>query len=251
MEIESEIREIFGHLKTRIRLNKEMGMDPPSLSPDALKYFENNSVVERNSISNSIAKDHLPSLESLSRDIGECQRCKLGKTRANIVFGEGSPEARLVFVGEAPGREEDIAGKPFVGEAGKLLTRIIENGMGLKREDVYICNVLKCRPPNNRDPEKDEIKTCIPFLKEQIRIIRPEVICVLGRVAGRVLLGGDFKITQERGKWRSYMDIPLMPTYHPAYIVRNPLRERQLKTHVWEDVKKIMKVLGLEVKKNA
>ena len=247
MEIESEIREIFGQLKTRIRMNKEIGMDPPSLSPDALKYFEKNIVFERSVVS----KDHSLSLESLRQSIGECQQCKLGKTRANIVFGEGPPGARLVFVGEAPGREEDIAGKPFVGEAGKLLTRIIENGMGLKREDVYICNVLKCRPPKNRDPEKDEIKTCIPFLKEQIRIIRPEVICVLGRVAGRVLLGGDFKITQERGKWRSYMDIPLMPTYHPAYIVRNPLRERQLKSHVWEDVKKIMKVLGLEVKKNA
>jgi DNA polymerase len=162
------------------------------------------------------------------------------------VFGEGSSEADLVFVGEAPGREEDLAGRPFVGEAGRLLTRIIENGMGLTRDEVYICNVVKCRPPKNRDPEADEIGACIPFLKKQIELINPQVICILGRVAGQELLGKDLKITWERGIWHSFMDIPVMPTYHPAYILRNPSAKRQ----VWEDIQKIMKHLGLEVKKN-
>ncbi len=189
-------------------------------------------------------------LERLENSIGDCRRCKLWRNRKNIIFGEGSSQARLIFVGEAPGREEDIEGRPFVGEAGKLLTRIIENGMGLKREDVYICNVVKCRPPNNRDPERDEIDTCLPFLKEQIRIISPEVICTLGRISGRELLGRDFKITRDRGKWYSYMGIPVMPTYHPAYILRNSSRERELKGQVWEDVQQIMVRLGLEVKRN-
>ena len=250
MEIEYEIKEVFELLKSQIRMHRDIGMDPPFLSPEGLRAFKYNPDVEKPSISHSMAEDPALSLESLRTTIGDCQRCKLSKKRTHIVFGEGSPLARLVFVGEAPGREEDVAGRPFVGEAGKLLTRIIQNGIGLNREDVYICNVIKCRPPNNRDPEQDEIETCIPFLKEQIRIIRPEVICVLVRVAGRSLLGGDFKITNERGRWHSYKDIPLMPTYHPAYIVRNPSQENRLKRDVWEDVKKIMKVLGLEVKRN-
>jgi DNA polymerase len=122
--------------------------------------------------------------------------------------------------------------------------------MGLKREDVYICNVVKCRPPNNRDPERDEIDSCIQFLKEQIRIIRPEVICTLGRIACNELIGRDLKITQARGKWHSYMEIPVMPTYHPAYILRNPSRQRQLKGQVWDDIRAIMARLRLEVKKD-
>jgi uracil-DNA glycosylase len=189
--------------------------------------------------------DTLTSLVALRAFIGDCQRCKLHRGRNNLVFGEGSPRAKLVFVGEGPGREEDIIGRPFVGDAGKLLTKIIENGMGLTREEVYICNVVKCRPPGNRDPENDEIETCLPFLKQQLGIIKPEVICILGRIAGQALLGGDFKITHKRGVWHSYMDIPVMPTYHPAYIIRNPSRERELKGQVWEDIKKIMKHLGL------
>jgi len=187
-------------------------------------------------------------LESLRAFIGDCKRCKLSQGRKHLVFGEGSPKARLVFVGEGPGAEEDAAGRPFVGEAGKLLTRIIEGGMGLKREDVYICNVVKCRPPNNRDPEADEVQTCLPFLKQQLAIIRPEVICTLGRIAAKSLLGREFKITQERGNWFSFMGIPLMATFHPAYILRNPSEERPLKRQVWEDVQKIMGRLGLKVK---
>ena len=150
------------------------------------------------------------------------------------------------FVGEGPGRDEDLAGLPFVGEAGKLLTKIVA-AMGLTREEVYICNVVKCRPPKNRDPEEDEVETCLPFLKEQINLIKPQVICVLGRIAGQSLLGKEFKITRERGSWYTFMETPLMPTFHPAYLLRNPSAKRQ----VWEDIKKVMKRLGLEVKKDA
>jgi DNA polymerase len=235
MNTTQEFREIVGQVKDTLIASSEMGLDPPSISSASIKYLQEGFI-------------HLKPLDELKKVIGDCRRCKLWKGRTKLVFGEGSPDARLVFVGEGPGKDEDLAGRPFVGDAGKLLTRIIENGMGLKRDDVYICNVVKCRPPNNRDPEADEVKTCIPFLKEQLRIIRPEVICTLGRIAARELLGKDFKITQERGNWRSFMDIPLMPTYHPAYILRNPSRERELKGQVWNDVKEIMARLDLKVK---
>ena len=195
-------------------------------------------------------QNHPMDLDSLRAFIGDCKRCKLSQGRTHLVFGEGSPSARLVFVGEGPGAEEDAAGRPFVGEAGKLLTKIIESGMGLKREDVYICNVVKCRPPHNRDPEADEVQTCLPFLKQQLRIIKPEVICTLGRIAAQSLLGREFKITQERGNWFSFMGTPLMATFHPAYILRNPSRERQLKGLVWEDVQKMMRQLGLKVRRD-
>ncbi|MBN2062466.1 MAG: uracil-DNA glycosylase [Deltaproteobacteria bacterium] len=212
-----------------------MGIDIPITSSSVPDYLHG-----RNSKNNAV--------EELRNLIGDCRRCELYKSRTSIVFGEGSLQARLVFIGEGPGKEEDKAGKPFVGEAGKLLTRIIENGMGLKRSDVYICNVVKCRPPGNRDPETQEINACIPFLKRQLEIIKPEVICTLGRIAAQQLIAADFKITAERGKWRSFMDIPLMPTYHPAYILRNPSRERELKGLVWKDIREIMERLGLEVK---
>ena len=234
---EEELKEIVSQTKNLVIANKEMGLDPPALSPSTLDYLQTGPL-------------QLNPLEDLRKSIGDCRRCKLHKGRTNLVFGEGSSQARLVFVGEGPGKEEDLEGRPFVGEAGKLLTSIIEKGIGISREDVYICNVVKCRPPKNRDPERDEINACIPFLKQQLNIIRPEVICILGRIAGQELLGKDLKITQDRGKWYSFMDIPVMPTFHPAYIIRNPSRERQLKGLVWEDVKMIMKRLGLEVKKN-
>lgn len=230
-----EFNEIIEQLKNGLIANQGMGLEPPSISASSIEYLRQGF-------------KHLDPLGELKNVIGDCRRCKLWKGRTSLVFGEGSPNASLVFVGEGPGKDEDLAGRPFVGDAGRLLTRIIENGMGLKRDDVYICNVVKCRPPNNRDPERDEVNTCIPFLKEQLRIIRPEVICTLGRIAARELLGRDFKITQERGKWRSFMDIPLMPTYHPAYILRNPSRERELKGQVWTDVKEVMKRLNLKVK---
>ncbi|MGD9031667.1 MAG: uracil-DNA glycosylase [Desulfobacteraceae bacterium] len=228
-----EFREIVSHLKKLVVANMEMGLEGPTLSPSSLDYLDTRT-------------SGFTSLEDLRKYIGDCKRCKLGYGRTNLVFGEGSPQARLVFVGEGPGREEDQAGLPFVGEAGRLLNKII-NAMGLSREEVYICNVVKCRPPKNRDPEGDEIETCLPFLKEQLNLIRPQVICTLGRIAVQALLGKDFKITRERGRWHSFMDIPLMPTYHPAYLLRNPSAKRQ----VWDDIQKIMKHVGLEVKKDA
>jgi uracil-DNA glycosylase family 4 len=245
LNTEAELKAFFGNLKGLIMLHEEMGFEPPSISSEARTYLEDGLEGDQDKAKGI---HHLASLEALQAYIGECRRCKLHRGRTHLVFGEGSPDARLIFVGEGPGRDEDKIGKPFVGEAGKLLTKIIENGMGLTREDVYICNVVKCRPPRNRDPERDEIETCIPFLKQQLSIIRPEAICILGRISGQALLGGDFKITRERGTWHSYMDIPVMPTYHPAYILRNPRRERELKGQVWEDIKKIMKHLGLPQK---
>lgn len=228
-----EFREILGYLKKLMVANMEMGLEAPTLSPSTLDYLDTRT-------------SGYASLEELKKYIGDCKRCKLGYGRTNLVFGVGSPQARLVFVGEGPGREEDEAGLPFVGEAGRLLTKIIK-AMGLPREEVYICNVVKCRPPKNRDPEEDEIETCLPFLKEQLNLIRPQVICTLGRIAAQALLGREFKITFERGRWHSFMDIPLMPTYHPAYLLRNPSAKRQ----VWDDIQKIMKHMGLEVKKDA
>ncbi len=243
MKVQEEVEEIFGYLKNSIEAHRDIGLDPPPISAEDLSYLDDGTL----RVSGNAGRlDHLKSLEALMSYVGDCRRCKLHKGRTRLVFGEGSPQAKLVFVGEGPGRDEDMAGRPFVGDAGKLLTRIIQNGMGLTREEVYICNIVKCRPPGNRDPEGDEIEACIPFLEQQLNIIRPEVICALGRVAGQALLGGDCKISRERGRWYSFLDIPLMPTYHPAYLLRNPSAKRQ----VWEDIQKIMKHLGQEVKKN-
>lgn len=229
-----EIHDILVGLRQYLIAGREWGLEPPSLSQAAREYLDRRP-----------APPHPATLPQLSERMTDCSRCKLWSGRKNLVFGEGSASARLVFVGEAPGREEDLEGRPFVGEAGKLLTRIIENGIGLKREDVYICNVVKCRPPNNRDPEPDEIKACFPFLQEQLLLIKPQVICALGRVAVSTLMGRECRISQERGNWFSWMDIPLMPTFHPSYILRNPAEERRLKRFVWEDVQQIMRKMGL------
>jgi uracil-DNA glycosylase family 4 len=233
MNASEELRDIVTHVKSRLIANAELGLDPPRLSRVPPEPAE-------------ARPPQLNTLEELKSFINDCRRCKLCQGRTNLVFGEGSPRARLLFVGEGPGREEDAAGRPFVGEAGKLLTRIIENGMGVKRQDVYICNVVKCRPPNNRDPEGDEIEACLPFLKKQIEIIGPEVICALGRIAAQGLMGRPFGMNRERGNWFSFMDIPVMATFHPAYLLYNPSAKRQ----VWEDVQKIMNLMGLEVKGN-
>ena len=179
-----------------------------------------------------------PSLAGVREDLGECTRCPLHRTRKTIVFGEGSAKARLVFVGEAPGEEEDNQGRPFVGRAGQLLTKII-GAMGLNREDVYICNILKCRPPGNRNPKDDEIAACEPFLVKQLEALNPEVICALGTFAARTLLRTDVPISAMRGRFHDYHGRRLMPTYHPAYLLRNP----DAKKLVWEDVQKIMKIL--------
>jgi uracil-DNA glycosylase family 4 len=186
----------------------------------------------------------LPLLEAVRTELGECTRCKLHKTRTNIVFGVGSPEARLMFVGEAPGEDEDLQGYPFVGKAGQLLTKMIE-AMGLRREDVYICNTVKCRPPNNRNPEPDELLACEPFLKGQLGAVKPEVIVTLGKFAAQALLREQTPITRLRGQWREYEGIPVMPTFHPAYLLRSPAE----KAKVWEDLKQVMQRLRLPIPK--
>lgn len=177
-------------------------------------------------------------LEDIRTDLGDCRRCGLNAGRTRIVFGTGDPDARLVFVGEGPGYEEDRQGEPFVGAAGRLLTKIIE-AMGLTRDRVYICNVVKCRPPGNRNPLPDEMDRCRPFLKRQIKSIRPRVICALGSVAAHALLGTEAPISRLRGRFHDWEGIPLMPTYHPAYLLRNPEKKRE----VWEDMKQIMVLL--------
>lgn len=183
------------------------------------------------------------SLSEIREELGDCERCKLCGTRNSIVFGEGNPDARLVFVGEGPGRDEDMQGRPFVGKAGQLLTKIIK-AMNLKREDVYICNVVKCRPPQNRNPEPDEVESCEPFLVKQIRSINPEVIVALGSVATGLLLKlRNFKMGQLRGNFHEYEGAKLMVTYHPAALLRNPA----FKKPVWEDMKLVMKELGIPV----
>ncbi|MCK4535135.1 MAG: uracil-DNA glycosylase [Syntrophobacterales bacterium] len=190
---------------------------------------------------------HSPSitLEDIGKELGDCKRCKLHDKRHHIVFGEGSPHADIVFVGEAPGRDEDMQGKPFVGRAGQLLTNIIK-AMGLERRDVYICNILKCRPPQNRNPEPDEIAACEPFLVKQLEAIQPCVICAMGKFAAQTLLKTGTAISMLRGRFHSYHGIKLMPTYHPAYLLRNPGAKKQ----VWEDVQIIMEELkqGSEIR---
>ncbi|MGA8220446.1 MAG: uracil-DNA glycosylase [Candidatus Acidiferrales bacterium] len=183
-------------------------------------------------------------LERIREDIGECTRCRLHKARTKIVFGVGNPKAELVFVGEGPGHDEDIQGEPFVGRAGKLLTQMIE-AMSLRRQDVYICNVVKCRPPDNRLPEKDEIATCSPFLMRQLSVIQPKVICCLGACAAQTLLATNQGISRFRGEWFDFHGSKLISTYHPAYLLRNP----NAKGEVWKDLQKVMAVLGLQAKR--
>ncbi len=178
-------------------------------------------------------------LQAVRNELGDCRRCHLWERRKNIVFGEGNPEAELMFIGEAPGAEEDIQGRPFVGPAGQLLTRLIEK-MGLKREDVYIANTIKCRPPMNRNPAKEELQKCMPFLKKQIAIIRPKVIMTLGDVATRALLGDVGSISRVRGKRFQYEGIVVIPTYHPSYLLRNS----KAKWQTWEDAQKVLRILG-------
>jgi uracil-DNA glycosylase family 4 len=181
-------------------------------------------------------------LDRIRDDIGpNCTRCKLHKARTNIVFGVGNPKAELVFVGEGPGRDEDAQGEPFVGRAGKLLTQMIE-AMGLRRPDVYIANVVKCRPPENRLPESDEIATCSPFLLRQLGVIEPKVICCLGSCSAQTMLKTNQGISRFRGEWFDFHGSKLIATYHPAYLLRNPAA----KSEVWKDLQKVMAFLGLQ-----
>lgn len=182
-------------------------------------------------------------LERIVADIGDCRRCRLCEGRTKIVFGSGNPQAKLVFVGEGPGEDEDLQGLPFVGRAGQLLTQMINNtaakeGMSVRRDDVYICNVVKCRPPKNRTPEPDEMEICGQFLFRQLNVIRPRAICALGATAAKALLGAKEGITKLRGRWHMWREIPVMPTYHPSYLLR-PYNQNA-KREAWEDLKKVL-----------
>ena len=194
------------------------------------------------------AGDPAETLKEVAEQVRQCRKCEIGSTRLNAVPGDGSPRARLVFVGEGPGADEDAQGLPFVGRAGQLLNKMI-NAMGLKRQDVFICNVLKCRPPENRDPKPDEVFNCFPYLKEQLAIIRPEIIVALGKPAANALLENDTAIGKLRGIFHEYHYSPdcppakLMPTYHPAYLLRSYSPENRQR--VWDDLQKVIKELGL------
>src|SRR5438128_6331409 len=189
------------------------------------------------------AEDQKSLLAEMAAVARVCEKCRLAKTRTNVVYGVGSPNADLMFIGEAPGRDEDIQGKPFVGRAGQLLTDIIK-AMKLTRDDVYIANVIKCRPPENRNPEQDELDACRPHIRRQIEIIQPKVIVTLGRVALQSLLEKGYAISAVRGQWLDYNGIKVMPTYHPAYLLRTPAAKKE----VWADMKKVMSALGIEPK---
>jgi uracil-DNA glycosylase family 4 len=174
-------------------------------------------------------------LAQVREQLGECTRCRLSEGRTQIVFGDGNPQAALMFVGEGPGETEDLRGLPFVGRAGELLTQMIEKGLAISRSDVYICNIVKCRPPGNRTPQADEVATCLPFLDGQIDAVQPRVIVALGKPAASLLLGRDVAITKTRGTWHAYRGIPVMPTFHPAFVLRQYTSEnRRL---VWSDLK--------------
>jgi DNA polymerase len=185
-------------------------------------------------------EDGVDPWQALSAEAHNCTACRLSGTRKNVVFGVGSPNADLMFIGEAPGRDEDEKGEPFVGKAGQLLTDIIK-AMKLTRDDVYIANVIKCRPPENRNPEPDELDQCRPFIRRQVELIRPKVIVALGRFGLQSLTGKAYSITAVRGQWLDYNGIKLMPTYHPAYLLRTPAAKKE----VWADMKKVMAELGI------
>lgn len=183
------------------------------------------------------------SLDKIRTDIGDCKRCRLCEGRNKIVFGSGNPQSKLVFVGEGPGADEDAQGLPFVGRAGQLLTQMIDNtaakeGLAVRRPDVYICNVVKCRPPENRTPFPDEMETCGQFLFRQLTVIRPKAICCLGSTAAKALLGTKDGVTKLRGRWQRWRDIPVMVTYHPSYLLR-PYNQ-EAKREAWEDLKKVL-----------
>ena len=214
---------------------KEFGHILYSLQ-DFLLYQQEQGVEGLPIKSDHPTQDKARLLEEIRTELGDCKRCKLHSYRKNIVFGSGNPEAQLVFVGEGPGGDEDIQGKPFVGRAGQLLTKII-NSINLAREDVYIANIIKCRPPQNRNPEPDEIKACEPFLIKQLDAIKPKIICALGTFAAQTLLETGEKISSLRGRFIPYRNSRLIATFHPAFLLRNPQRKRD----VWEDMKMIRK----------
>jgi len=221
--MDGNINELIGELRTYLEYLKGMGITSLSVAENAPK---------------KAPRPETRTLADVRAELGDCKRCKLHRTRKTIVFGEGNEKAALMFIGEGPGYDEDMQGRPFVGRAGQLLTKIIES-INLSREEVYIANIIKCRPPQNRNPESDEIESCNPFLMKQIRVIQPKIICALGTFSAQTLLQTDTKITALRGKLYDLEGIKVIPTYHPAFLLRNPERKRE----VWEDMKKIAELL--------
>ncbi|MBI2001717.1 MAG: uracil-DNA glycosylase [candidate division NC10 bacterium] len=213
------LREIVGEVRAYLEAQRELGLEYTDV-----RWPEGPAPARRQTLS------------EVREELGECTRCKLHRHRTQIVFGVGNPNARLVFVGEAPGADEDAQGEPFVGRAGQLLTKIIQ-AMGMQREDVYICNIIKCRPPNNRTPESDEILACQPFLLKQLQAIGPQFICALGGPATQTLLRTKEPISRLRGKFYDFHGTPLLPTFHPAFLLRNPHEKKT----VWEDMKLLLR----------
>lgn len=234
--------EIIREMKNAMEFYKELGFEYLPVKSAGL-FIHRNVISEKKTeyrpAPASSNKEEM--LKLLREEIGDCMRCKLCEGRTNIVFGEGSADARLMFIGEGPGKDEDIQARPFVGEAGQILNNLI-NKRGWKREEVYIANIVKCRPPGNRAPEDDEVAACMPFVQRQIEIIKPKVIMSLGNVATQSLLRVKIPISKARGNFYSYEDIPVMPTFHPAYFLRNP-KEKYL---TWEDSAKVLEKLKSE-----
>jgi DNA polymerase len=242
-----ELRALVGQLRTNLSSRQRSGLMGVPKTPSTKKKVVAAPAVAPPDVSDDRAGERPTGAKGLAlvrEDLGDCQRCKLAPLRTNLVFGVGNPNAHLVFVGEAPGADEDAQGEPFVGKAGQLLTKMIE-AMGYARSDVYICNILKCRPPGNRNPEPDEIAKCEPFLKAQLAALRPRVIVALGKFAAQCLLRDDSPISRLRGNFRSYEGIQLMPTFHPAYLLRDPSKKKE----AWADLKAVnaaLKRMGLE-----
>ena len=234
-------------MSTKINVQKQLAQYLDFLKMSGVEYLPKSGLISTSLLAEELVLENSESLipdiignglPGLKKDLSQCKKCSLGKSRTHLVFGTGNTNADLIFVGEAPGHDEDLQGEPFVGKAGQLLTKIIQ-AIDLKREDVYICNVLKCRPPENRNPLPEEIEACEPFLIKQIKLINPKAICALGKFAAQTLLKSEAPISKMRGRFHNYHGVPLMPTYHPAFLLRNP----NMKRAVWEDIQLIQKVL--------
>lgn len=250
-DVKRGLSSLLSSVKARIEMEKGFGVDaflaarqkkaviPASNSPEKPILTETPVATPSPGGQTPLNKERIQLLENLKNETVGCQKCSLSKTRTNLVFGVGNHNAELMFVGEAPGRDEDLQGEPFVGRAGQLLTKIIE-AIGMKRTDVYIANVLKCRPPGNRNPLPDEIALCMPYLIKQIDIIKPKVLCALGTFAAQTLLNTKAPVGTLRGRFHEYQGIPMMVTFHPAYLLRNP----NDKVKVWEDMKKVRDFLA-------
>ena len=231
--------------KISLKVNRAAGGASPGNVPAAhtgpassFTFEENTPYPATSEATRSASAVDLP---SLAKEVSSCVSCRLCKTRKQTVFADGAPDAKIMFIGEAPGADEDAQGVPFVGRAGQLLTRMIEDGMGLPRKSVYIANVLKCRPPDNRNPEPDEIASCRGYLESQIDLVKPEVLVALGKFAAQFLLETEEGITRLRGKWGAYRGIPVMPTYHPSFLLRQPGQKKE----AWEDLLKVLAKVGL------